>query len=168
MLRVYHCSPRWRYGHLEQKPRSADGSPPTDTKALITERKKLQMAVWTPLGAVPGLQSSFSVLSSIKPAFEKNHILAKVLLLVKWEGCGAGGFLKTGWRNYVHSIVSFSNILICSVLKCYFVLPSPRSLQKAHTMHSTTKIAFWLLSPTACTLQIPRPGVCPIALCLSR
>jgi len=107
-----------------------------------------------------------------KTCLSKKYSWAKTSLLARCEGWQGGDFLKIGWRNHSPSVIGFSRVLfwfglVWFGLKCHFVLPSPHSLQKVHTSQSTTKTVLWLLSPTACTLQIPRPGLCPMARCIS-
>lgn len=73
--RQYECITAHPDGHLNiwhRHPKVQIEVPPAVTKGPITDWEKLQAAVWTTLGTIPGPQSPFSVLSKIKPAFEKN------------------------------------------------------------------------------------------------
>lgn len=117
------------------------------------------------LGDCPWAAIALFSAQQYKTCLWKKYILAKTLLLVRCEGWWGGGFHKVGWRNRVLSVVSSSNVWfgfktpLCSA---FSALPTKSPHKSVYH-----QIAFWLLSHTTCTLQIPRPGLCPTGSSIS-
>lgn len=166
-LWAYHCPLGWRPERLAQTLRGADGTPPPPHihQSSHNREGKAASGYLDHLGDCPWAAITLFSAQQYKTCLWKKYILAKTLLLVRCEGWWGGGFRKVGWRNHVLSVVSSSNVWfgfkmpLCSA---FSALPTKSPHKSVYH-----QIAFWLPSHTTCTLQIPRPGLCPTGSSIS-